>query len=188
MHALLVCSCNRLTQVAIPWFVLQTTGSVAKTGLVGFAARSERSGRQIGHERERRHVPRSYNREVAAIGRRDRVLSQALRDRDDRRIDETEPEIRIGTTELSHAGVVRHSQVNDLDRSLGDATQHRLRARNSTRASEPIQFDERRSGNRHTDSGIDQPRRRQVVRIRRVERGEDDARVKEHGLVKASRG
>jgi MFS family permease len=27
---------NRLTQLAIPWFVLQTTGSVAKTGLVGF--------------------------------------------------------------------------------------------------------------------------------------------------------
>jgi MFS family permease len=27
---------NRITQLAIPWFVLQTTGSVAKTGLVGF--------------------------------------------------------------------------------------------------------------------------------------------------------
>lgn len=27
---------NRLTQLAIPWFVLQTTGSVAQTGLVGF--------------------------------------------------------------------------------------------------------------------------------------------------------
>src|SRR6188472_3947451 len=27
---------NRLTQLAIPWFVLQSTGSVAKTGLVGF--------------------------------------------------------------------------------------------------------------------------------------------------------
>jgi MFS family permease len=27
---------NRLTQLAVPWFVLQTTGSVAKTGLVGF--------------------------------------------------------------------------------------------------------------------------------------------------------
>ncbi len=27
---------NRLTQLAIPWFVLQTTGSVAKTGLVAF--------------------------------------------------------------------------------------------------------------------------------------------------------
>nr|MBA3348820.1 MFS transporter [Actinomycetota bacterium] len=27
---------NRLTQLAIPWFVLQTTGSVVKTGLVGF--------------------------------------------------------------------------------------------------------------------------------------------------------
>jgi MFS family permease len=29
---------NRLTQLAIPWFVLQSTGSVAKTGLVGFFA------------------------------------------------------------------------------------------------------------------------------------------------------
>jgi len=27
---------NRLTQLAIPWFVLQSTGSVGKTGLVGF--------------------------------------------------------------------------------------------------------------------------------------------------------
>ncbi len=27
---------NRITQLAIPWFVLQTTGSVAKTGLAGF--------------------------------------------------------------------------------------------------------------------------------------------------------
>lgn len=27
---------NRITQLAIPWFVLQTTGSVAQTGLVGF--------------------------------------------------------------------------------------------------------------------------------------------------------
>lgn len=27
---------NRITQLAIPWFVLQTTGSVGKTGLVGF--------------------------------------------------------------------------------------------------------------------------------------------------------
>jgi MFS family permease len=27
---------NRLTQIAIPWFVLQSTGSVGKTGLVGF--------------------------------------------------------------------------------------------------------------------------------------------------------
>lgn len=27
---------NRMTQIAIPWFVLQTTGSVAKTGLVSF--------------------------------------------------------------------------------------------------------------------------------------------------------
>jgi MFS family permease len=27
---------NRLTQLAIPWFVLQSTGSVAQTGLVGF--------------------------------------------------------------------------------------------------------------------------------------------------------
>ena len=27
---------NRLTQIAIPWFVLQTTGSVGQTGLVGF--------------------------------------------------------------------------------------------------------------------------------------------------------
>jgi len=27
---------NRLTQLAIPWFVLQSTGSVAETGLVGF--------------------------------------------------------------------------------------------------------------------------------------------------------
>ena len=27
---------NRITQLAIPWFVLQTTGSVAKTGLVAF--------------------------------------------------------------------------------------------------------------------------------------------------------
>ena len=29
---------NRLTQLAIPWFVLQTTGSAAKTGLVAFFA------------------------------------------------------------------------------------------------------------------------------------------------------
>jgi len=28
----------RITQLAIPWFVLQTTGSVAKTGLAGFFA------------------------------------------------------------------------------------------------------------------------------------------------------
>ena len=27
---------NRLTQIAIPWFVLQSTGSVGETGLVGF--------------------------------------------------------------------------------------------------------------------------------------------------------
>ena len=27
---------NRLTQLAIPWFVLQTTDSVVQTGLVGF--------------------------------------------------------------------------------------------------------------------------------------------------------
>jgi len=27
---------NRITPLAIPWFVLQTTGSVAKTGLAGF--------------------------------------------------------------------------------------------------------------------------------------------------------
>lgn len=29
---------SRITQLAIPWFVLQTTGSVAKTGLAGFFA------------------------------------------------------------------------------------------------------------------------------------------------------
>src|SRR3954467_4666397 len=27
---------NQLTAVAVPWFVLQTTGSAAKTGVVGF--------------------------------------------------------------------------------------------------------------------------------------------------------
>ncbi len=27
---------NNLTMVAVPWFVLETTGSAAKTGLVGF--------------------------------------------------------------------------------------------------------------------------------------------------------